>query len=387
MSRSRFAASLAVVWAARLLAAPADDLGIVISSPILRQVIQREGYKSYDASPNGFAAGWARVSMRGRTRVSAHHRWEARALPLANAFGSGCDWTILEPKFSGEELEAEFEVPAGGWYRLEVRASAGDRVVAAGSMEPFGVGEIFLVAGQSYAANHNESLQTVEDPEGRIVALDWQLRRWARGDDPQPNGSGGLGTIWPQTMNLLLPILQVPIGIVNTAVSATSSRDWLPGQSVDREGRRWTLFQNLVQAGNSAGRFRAILWQQGESDVIERTSAPLYEERLRQIAAECARRWGFSPVWLLAKSTQHPVVYERPAEEAEIRSAIERLIRTEPFRRGPDTDLLRGDRYRASRNRGGHFSTDGQRLASLLWFAAIWEDLQRGPIPPETPRK
>ena len=50
-------------------------------------------------------------------------------------------------------------LPAGGWYQVEARGDDGEAVVA-----PVGVGEVFIVAGQSYAANHNDAQLRVDEP-------------------------------------------------------------------------------------------------------------------------------------------------------------------------------------------------------------------------------
>ena len=370
----------AVAAAIFLSSAAGAAVTIAISSPVPRQVIQREDYRpadDYPGRPGGRDAGSARISIRGHTRLREAAKLEARTLLLADAFGQERPWTLLDTQFQGDAFTAGLLVPAGGWYRLEIRAWVAGALVASGSVEPFGVGELFVVAGQSYAANHNESVRRVEDSRGRVVALDWEQESWATADDPQPNSSGKLGTIWPDAMNRLLAVIRVPIGFANAAVSATSSREWMPGETVEKEGRQWTLFENLVRAGAALGPFRAVLWQQGESDVIEATSGDVYESRLREIARQASARWAYSPPWLLAKSTHHPEVYRKPELEAQIRGAIEHLIGTGPFQRGPDTDILGGERYRAPKTRGQHFSTEGQNVAGLLWFSAIWQELQQ----------
>lgn len=115
----------------------------------------------------------------------------------------------------------------------------------------------------------------------------------------------------------------------------------------------------------------------GESDVIEGTNAKVYEERLRTIADDAAKEWGFRPPWLLAKSTHHPTVYNKPVEEAAIREAVKKLSGQPGFRLGPDTDILGGvGVYRGGQGTQRHFTSEGQRMAGLLWFAAIWQELQ-----------
>ncbi len=159
------------------------------------------------------------------------------------------------------------------------------------------------------------------------------------------------------------------MGFVNAAVGGTSTREWAT------DGR---LFADLITAGKKAGQFRAVLWQQGESDVIERTPKDEYVKRLKVIRDTAMKTWQIDVPWLPAKSTLHPTVYRRPAEEEAIRNAIQELWSMPGFRPGPDTDVLDAE------NRGGentmrHFSGIGQRRAALLWFATLWIELHRPP--------
>ena len=77
-----------------------------------------------------------------------------------------------------------------GWYRLEVRCRVGEVVTHAASVEPFGVGEVFIVAGQSYATNCNDERLKVSDPTTRVVAFDSAKGTWAVAHDPQPVPDG-----------------------------------------------------------------------------------------------------------------------------------------------------------------------------------------------------
>jgi hypothetical protein len=166
------------------------------------------------------------------------------------------------------------------------------------------------------------------------------------------------------------------VGFVNVAESGTASRQWLPGGQ---------LYKRLSLAGKEVGKFRFVLWQQGESDVIEKSPVELYVRRLSRIRRELEHEWKFAPPWLLAKSTFHPTVYNEPEQEARIRSAIGELWVTSGFRPGPDTDIL-GAANRAGRDARRHFTAIGQQRAGLLWFAAIWQELNH-PRPEALPSK
>jgi dienelactone hydrolase len=342
---------------------------VKLTSPVPFQVVQRERFvaaRAYENAPGGPALGEALVSIRGDFPKVDQAQAEYRAVPLPGAIGAGTPWQPLA-HLPGPEREAIARVPAGGWYRLEVRVRSGESTVAEAVVEPVGAGEVFLVAGQSYAAGANDELLKVDDPQGRVVAFDPARKVWQVAHDPQP-GVGDGGTIWPPLGNTLVPLARVPVAFVNVAVGGTASRQWLPGE---------VLYQKMVETGQSIGRFRAVLWQQGESDVIEKTPTAKYVENLVRIRGESAKAWGFEPPWLLAKSTLHPTVYSDPQGELRIRTAIDQLVSLQGFRAGPDTDILAGE------NRGGpqsrrHFSGVGQRRAAQLWFASIWNELQAG---------
>ena len=85
-------------------------------------------------------------------------------------------------------------------------------------IHPVGIGEIFVVAGQSNSANHGEvSLAPLSD---RVVAKadqHWQLAR-----DPQPGASGRGGSFMPPLGDVLAQALGVPIGFVACGIGATS---------------------------------------------------------------------------------------------------------------------------------------------------------------------
>ncbi|MFM7058877.1 MAG: sialate O-acetylesterase [Planctomycetota bacterium] len=253
----------------------------------------------------------------------------------------------------------QLTLPAGGWYRLEVRMrTANDGPAKVLSVEPIGVGEVFLIAGQSYATNTSDERLKVMDSRRRVSAYHWETGQWQPADDPQPapDRSDG-GSIWPPVGDRLAAALDVPIGFVNVAVGGTSVRQWSPDGP---------LSARLHRAGQSMGVFRAVLWQQGESDVIEGTSADDYVSRLQAIRAAAVQAWKFEPPWLCAQSTHHPTVYQNPDGEGRIREAIATVSRLPGFGSGPDTDVLTGP------NRGGpgsrrHFSPLGQRNAAGLW--------------------
>lgn len=366
----RTSSLLLVVLGTATFGLAADDIPkIVLSSPAPYQVVQREGFEattSYDHYEAGPTMGYADVPVEGKLPEGVQGRLEFRVTPIKEDATRKSDWITINAEFDGASFHAPAEVNAGGWYRFEVRCVDNDQTVAEATIEPFGVGEVLVIAGQSYAAGANDELLKVNDAQGRVSAYDWKTKKWQLANDPQPNVGDG-GTIWPELGDLLVQTLRVPVGFVNVAVGGTASRQWMPDGD---------LHKNLVAAGNDVGMFRAVLWQQGESDVIEKVTTEVYVKNMNKIRESAARAWRFEPTWLLAKSTLHPTVYKDPKGEERIRQAIHQLWKRPHFAAGPDTDLLSGE------NRGGpetrrHFSGVGQRRAALLWFVAVWNEIDR----------
>ena len=348
----------------------ADDVAkMTLTNPLPHQVIQREGFepgRSHANNVHGPELGYADVAVRGIRPDGITGTLEFRVIALPGAFGQSTDWMPLDVEDEGQKFEGPAEMVAGGWYRLEVRCQSEGKTVAAGSVEPVAVGEVFLVAGQSYAGGTNDELLKITDPHARVSSFDGRAKTWQIANDPQPHVGDG-GTIWPPLGDLLVPTLRVPVGFVNVSVGGTSTRQWMP----DGE-----LHKNLVAAGNAVGSFRAVLWQQGESDVIEKTTTETYIKNMIKIREAAAREWRFEPPWLLAKSTLHPTVYNDPLGEERIRTAIHQLWKRPHFAPGPDTDLLSGEN-RGDVNSRRHFSGIGQRRAALLWFVAIWNEIEK----------
>lgn len=332
------------------------------------QVVQREGGDPVEFTgkqPRHDNQGYADVLLTckelPKLALPPTARWEYQVTNYPQSQGLERAWQatrIYEHPDAPELAIGLARISAGGWYRLNLQCRDGENILAVGTIEPIAVGEVILVAGQSYSTNCNDERLTVSDPEKRVVAFDYAKNSWAVANDPQPapDGSDG-GSIWPPVGERLLKEFGVPIAFANVGVGATSTAQWLP------EG---PLHQRLREVGQRLGKFRAVLWQQGESDVLAQTTTDGYVANMRLIEKAASDAWKFQPHWLLAKSTHHPTVYDNPTGENAIRSAVDSLATSTPFMLGPDTDTLRGE------NRGGintrrHFSAIGQQNAAKLW--------------------
>lgn len=305
--------------------------------------------------------------------------------------GNHGEWRKLAPSFRKTTFQASIEAPAGGWYRLEVRASGDDKVLAETAVEHVGIGEVFVVAGQSNSANHGAEKQSTTT--GKVATFDG--KRWQLSNDPQSGASGGGGSFMPPFGDAMTRRFDVPVGFVPCGIGATSVREWLPkgtkfpqpptlvGRVQQLPSGEWEskgeAFEMLVARMKLMGLygFRAVLWHQGESDANQKDPTrtlpgSLYREYLEKIIRESRRETGWNVPWFVAQ-----VSYHLPGDEAspDIRAAQASLWKDGIALEGPDTDLLKGE-LREGRGKGVHFSGPGLREHATSWVEKVapWLD-------------
>jgi Carbohydrate esterase, sialic acid-specific acetylesterase len=307
--------------------------------------------------------------------------------------GKAAEWKTLPATFASEQFEATLKAPAGGWYRLEVRASQDGQFLAETAVEHVGVGEVFVVAGQSNSANHGAEKQLTKT--GRVASFDGS--KWQLANDPQPGASGGGGSFLPPLGDALAARLDVPVGFVSCGIGATSVREWLPKGSRfpnpptiesrvqklesgewESRGEAFEMFISRMMSLGPRG-FRAVLWHQGESDANQRDTTrtlagPLYREYLTRVIRESRREIGWDAPWFVAQ-----VSYHVPGDEAspEIREAQASLAKDGIALAGPDSDSLKAE-WREANGQGVHFSGPGLRQHAVLWGEKLipWLELQ-----------
>lgn len=352
-----------------LLVFPVGCSGLQLTSPLDCQVIQR-GVKN---------RGTVAISGRG---VAATSAIEARVVGEDQAGG----WQKLAPVFADDGFRAALEAPAGGWFRLEVRAVEQGKVVSQAAVDRVGIGEVFVVAGQSNSANHGE--EKLKTETGRVAAFDGT--RWQPCKDPQPGASGGGGSFMPPLGDELARRLGVPVGFIACGIGATSVREWLPQGAVfpnpptlearvqrrpdgkwESKGEAYRMLAGRMKAAGP-GRFRAVLWHQGESDANQRDASrtlpgKLYREYLAAVIRGSRKEAGWQAPWMVAQ-----VSYHVPGDEAspDIRAAQASLWKDGTALEGPDSDALKGD-LRENGGAGVHFSGKGQRALAKAWADKI----------------
>jgi sialate O-acetylesterase len=308
-------------------------------------------------------------------------------------------WLRVGGSVSGRKVSGTVEAPAGGWWKLEVRVSQGGKQLALGSVAHVGIGEVFVVAGQSNSANHGEEKQTTKTR--RVASFDGKA--WRIADDPQPGASGGGGSFVPPFADAVAEKENVLVGILACGIGATSVREWLPkgatfpnpptlmGRVEQLADGQWAskgaAYEAFVARMKSVGPqgFRAVLWHQGESDANQKDATRtlpgrLYREHLEKIIRESRRAIGWEAPWFVAQASYHV-----PGDEGsdDIRAAQASLWKDGIALEGPDSDALKG-KLRERDGKGVHFSGEGLRVHGAKWAEKVIPWLGQQPSAPSS---
>lgn len=354
----------------------ADNLAI--STPGDWQVVQRQSREK------------GRIHVAGKLETKK----ESIASVEARLTGKGLSGAWQKILFTGkaESFRGALDAPAGGWYKLEVRASDETGVVASTVIDHVGIGEVFVIAGQSNSANSGE--QKLTPKTGMVSSFDGKA--WKVANDPQPGAGGNGGSFLPPLGDALAHKFQVPVGFVPCGVGATSVREWLKagtafpnpptllGNVTKLESGAWeakgAIFLRFVAKMQALGDhgFRAVLWHQGESDANQQDSTrtlkgELYQKYLEMLIHDSRAEIGWEAPWFIAQASYHS-----PADTGsqDIRSAQKRVADSGTAHLGPDTDALDSD-YRDQGGKGVHFSGKGQLKHAELWTEKVTPWLEK----------
>jgi hypothetical protein len=358
---------------------PAPPGTLRILSPLASQIVQRGD------------SGEATVRIQAELSGTADEIW-ARVVDQT-------DWQRLSAgSFSDQLVQAQLQL-AGGWHDLEVAAGRqGIRGDAA--RVTFGVGEIFITAGQSNSSDFGFPRQS--SLSNRVLAFDGNA--WIAANDiiPEPQVQDLLaysrdwstwgGSPWPHLGDLLTGRLNVPIGFVMVGWPGTSIAQWQFGQGVlsylplaggpAQALPAGFLYSRLADALRSFGPrgVRAVLWHQGESDASKGTSTATYTQLLQALIARSREDAGWAVPWGIATATYYgdnviaackgdAVCLKAIADkQAAVVLAQHAVAAESPNFAGADTDPLTGPSWRHD---GIHLNQAGLDRHAELWRAAL----------------
>ena len=297
---------------------------------------------------------------------------EARFVPLVAGQGSTTAWTSLSFLTGSSAFSGNVTVSAG-WYRLDVRAQANNTVVAQTQVGRVGVGEVFVVAGQS---NVYGNLQSVESSvEDRVSCVDFQqdslsdqllplqFSHVTRGSSIGPSQPPHL---WSMLGDKLVQRLNVPVLFLGAALGGTSSAEWAQGAAGDmgttiQSAVYRRLGEVLLHYVSRTG-VRAVLWHQGESDAYNGVGGQAYYNNLMSVIQKSRQQVGANPIAWMVSRVSYNYGSISPAIIAAQNQIIADVSNTFP---GPASDSIVGPDNRPD---GIHMKGPG-----LIRFTNSWD--------------
>ncbi|SOD89908.1 sialate O-acetylesterase [Spirosoma fluviale] len=331
---------------------------LTITSPVPRMVFQRN------------LANEANVAITGISSSSAV-TIEARFVPMAVGQGNVTNWTPLKFLPQSTAFYGQVTVSAG-WYRLDVRSRSGTTILNQTQINRVGVGEVFIIAGQSNADGGFERVPNAADD--RVMCVDFRQDSLSEqllplqfshvsygtniGPSQPPHIYGILGDKLAQRLN-------VPILFLGAALGGTSSNDWRQSAGGNMgNSRNSAVYRRmgavLLHYVTRTGA-RAVLWHQGESDL--HTSMQTYYNNINYVIEKSRQQLGGRPLaWAVSR-----VSYFFGQTNPSVIAAQNQLI-SSVFNvfAGPATDGITGS---DNRNDDLHFSGNG-----LFRFASAWDE-------------
>ena len=229
------------------------------------QILQhKEGIASVTLSGNYIPS----IEISDRQAVFVRVVCEASSEPLLPWLPA----TMLE----GERWEISFELPVGGLYRIETSLkpdSFGIEYAFRGdAIHHLGVGEVFVITGQSNSAGYGKD--PIYDPPEIGVHVLRNKGKWDLASHPLNDSTGTIHPVNMETINpghspylsfarYLKRELNRPIGLIQASLGGSCLSQWNPAESGE-------LYTNLLEITTGCGGDLAgVLWYQGCSDTSD----------------------------------------------------------------------------------------------------------------------
>ncbi len=321
-------------------------------------------------------------------------RIEARLVTVLPNFGQSIDWQILTSAPLNGVFQGALRA-TGGLYQLEVRGLRQSQLIVQGTVDRVGIGEVFLVAGQSNAmglpdlgakgtservVSMNVSNQTLNS-NGVTVAPDVPF--------PAPVMSQLLATnfifpmgqtawCWGDLGEAIADKYRVPVAFFNVGFAGTVADNWsrsAHGQTATNifTSKPWPYLQpyanlrNTLQYYHSQLGIRAVLWHHGESDAVPyKTPLAEYQQLVQDVINQSRLDLGQTMPWVVARGSITP---SGPISSPDILGAQNALIQTPGNNvwAGPNTDTIQ-----IPRQPHGHFENIPGGEQGLTEFGLSW---------------
>ncbi len=306
---------------------------LTVSWPIDRAVFQRDN------------SGNANVIIAGQSFAAPFpSNWQIQyQIRYLNKFGTETatqtNWTAFPTPGVGKVFRVSVNIPTG-WYRLNVRIMQNGTSQITSSTLKFGVGEVFVIAGQSNSVGEGSVSYSSASPSSTydcIISSSQTSANKCTGNLPkypvfgalnptasaispnadQPWAYNILGTkIVDMTQNLVVPVM-----FFNTGLSGTTSDDWsftADNPTISRStnfgndrcsqgggngvgaGEPYRALRNSLNYYASLFGIRGVIWHQGETDNNSIVTSTIYTTNLNNVIEKSRMHFNSDLAWAVS---------------------------------------------------------------------------------------
>jgi hypothetical protein len=354
---------------------------LVITSPLNNQVVQRSQKDS------------AIISITGYT-YCPYKKVDITLEPRSGTLAKASVHTVPESQLNSGFMHTQIKARTG-WYRLQMTATRPDGQQDTISIPRVGVGEVFLVAGNSNAmgvpdlgalsASDNvvtfDTVNKILNGDIITVASDEPMRmpvfsRYTNTGFSYPTGE--TSWIWGELGDMIYKRFGTPVLFFNAGWAAANSinyRDAASGKDAFNHyvGKIWpykqpyTNIHNTLQYYHSWLGVRAVLWSHGENDAYHlHMNKADYLNNMQYVIGRVREDFGFNVPWVIGLSTATKGEDKPYAPIIEAQTALGKLpgFNTWP---GPDTDTIQ-----IPRRGHGHFENIAGGVQGISLSARAW---------------
>lgn len=319
---------------------------------------------------------------------------EVRLTPVQEGWGQASDWIGIHHAPRNGYYSGNVEWPAG-WYRVEVRGKKGDQTVGTAAVSKVGIGEVFLVAGQSNGQGLFGN-GAVSANDQRVVHVDYNGVSGPNAPLPYPNFSqlqaddviaprGKSAWLWGPLGDAIANRLNVPVLFYNVAwdgsgikawqqsISGTAWSAYVPDIPFEPSGMPYGNLRNVMRNYVSITGLRAILWLQGEADNDVGTSSSEYYATLESVINQTRNEFNRNISWVVSR-TSYTIVAGSGQRIIDAQNQIIQNIQN--VFAGPEMDKVQ-----VPRPDGYHLSGNGLAAAAVAWNASLNSDFFARSVP------
>lgn len=342
------------------------------------------------------------------------------AIPAGGSVGANdavtTNWTTIW-KYLGDAAPSNsyFQgtlTGTGGWYNLEVRAHRNGAVTGSVATQPkVGIGEVFVIAGQSNASGIGDPSNpgpSAQYDQVSAVAVGYKVSPTPNPGDPGtwypwafPNAKdkiadpaflhlessvtmapfGFSSWYWGAVGDQLVTRWHVPVAFFQAGWTGTGSQQWYesldpnatPGSNYGYSYPAGLPYGNLrVSLTNYAAQYgvRAVLMHQGEADNEVNTSQTDYTNRWSTVISSSRSHSGKSQLpWVVARASRYKVGGVSTVNANIIAGQNALINPSNQVFAGPFTDDIVGPNMRDADSI--HFMGDGHYVVAQAWADAL----------------